>query len=169
MSVRKALMTEPDRLRVARLLEAESRWPTEHGRQSCGLRRMLADAAVVPEDRIPTDVVTLHSRIRVKDLGLGHESILLLVEPGHALPSAGSISVLSPLGAALLGRRRGEEIAYRGPSGLRRLRIEDVLFQPEASRLRPGLTGPALTGSVSGGTNLGRLEEPTPGSEEQRT
>jgi len=146
MSVRSTLITEPDLLRLAGLLEAASRWPAEHAGHSRALRGILANAVVVPEHQVPADVVTLHSRVRVKDLGLGHEKTWLLVEPAHALASAGNISVLSPLGAALLGRRRGDVVEYRGPSGPRRLRIQQVLFQPEATRPRPANETPGNIG-----------------------
>ena len=54
-----------------------------------------------------------------------------VVFPRAANAAAGNISVLAPLGMAVLGRRVGEEITWSVPAGARRLRVEDVLYQPE--------------------------------------
>jgi regulator of nucleoside diphosphate kinase len=59
-----------------------------------------------------------------------------LVIPAHASEAAGAISVLSPFGVALLGRREGDVAEYSVAGGLRLLRIEQVLHQPEAAARR---------------------------------
>ena len=61
------------------------------------------------------------------------DATYLLVTPAQASAPAGTISVLSPVGAALLGRRQGDTIECRVPGSPRLLKVEQVLYQPEAA------------------------------------
>jgi len=134
MSIERVYVTEPDLLTLAYILEAESRWPSADRQVVLALRSKLAGAAVVPEQRVPPDVVTLLSRVHVKDLKTGSDTNCLLVVPAYASTAGNRVSVLSPLGAALLGGRQGDEVDYWVQGGRRRSRVERVLFQPEAQR-----------------------------------
>jgi regulator of nucleoside diphosphate kinase len=125
------LVTEPDMLKLAQLLEGQSRWPALEEEHRGGLRPVLASAKVVKDDEVPRDVITLNSTVRAKDLEAGTDHTHALVMPVHASDVAGAVSVLSPLGVALLGRREGDEIEYRVPGDTRRLMVEQVLYQPE--------------------------------------
>ncbi len=133
MSVERILITEPDMAQLADLLEAERRWPMLDRKHVRALARKLAIAAVVHSKAIPADVITLQSRVRIKDMDTGNDATSVLVMPVHASPASGAISVLSPAGAALMARREGDEVEVRVPGGPRRLRIEQMLYQPEAS------------------------------------
>lgn len=90
----------------------------------------LERARIADPDDVPADVVTIHTRVRVLDLVSGERRELTLVLPHQSDASAGRISVLAPLGTALLGYRVGDEIEWLMPGGLRRMRIESV--QPPA-------------------------------------
>ena len=92
---------------------------------------------VEPSD-VPADVVTLHSTARVTDLESGAKMEYTIVLPGEANYEAGRISVLAPLGTALLGYRVGDEIEWEVPRGTRRLRIDAVVEQPEAAARAAG-------------------------------
>ena len=88
-------------------------------------------AIVVPEDRIPANVVTMNSRLIYADESTGTTREVELVYPDDADPVAGKISVLAPVGCALLGLSAGQSIDWSLPSGqVHRLRVERVLFQP---------------------------------------
>jgi regulator of nucleoside diphosphate kinase len=95
------------------------------------LERHLLDAEVVPASRIGPEVVTMGSEGRVRDLDSGETFSFRVVFPRAADAATGSISVLAPLGMAVLGRAAGEEITWRVPAGTRRLRVDAVLYQPE--------------------------------------
>ncbi len=82
---------------------------------------------------IPANVVTMNSRVVLHDLGSGEEKTYTLVFPRNANVDTGAISVLAPVGTAILGYAAGDEIEWRVPSGTRRFRIEEVLYQPEAA------------------------------------
>lgn len=88
-------------------------------------------AIVVPSDRIPKDVVTMNSRLVYLDESTGSTREVELVYPDEADPMAGRVSVLAPVGCALLGLSAGQSIDWTLPGGkVHRLRVERVLSQP---------------------------------------
>jgi regulator of nucleoside diphosphate kinase len=89
----------------------------------------LERARIADPDDVPADVISIYSRVRVLDLTSGDRRELTLVLPRESDASAGRISVLAPLGTALLGYRAGDEIEWQMPGGLRRMRIESVQLQ----------------------------------------
>ncbi len=98
------------------------------------LAEELERAIVVPTDRIPKDVVTMNSRLIYSDESIGTSCEVELVYPGEADPMNGRVSVLAPVGCALLGLRAGQSIDWNLPGGkVHRLRVERVLFQPQSS------------------------------------
>jgi regulator of nucleoside diphosphate kinase len=92
----------------------------------------LDRAVVIGIDEMPPDVVTMNSRVRLRD---GRRTwIMSLVFPDHADPEEDCVSVLAPLGAALLGCRVGQRVTFRVPGGSERsCDILSVLYQPEAA------------------------------------
>jgi regulator of nucleoside diphosphate kinase len=93
----------------------------------------LARANVVGQSDIDGNVVTMNSEVVCEELETGVRRTLRIVYPRDADASRGWISVLAPLGCALLGLRVGQQIAWRMPSGVRRVRVLAVPYQPEAS------------------------------------
>lgn len=90
-------------------------------------------AEVVSHDQVAADVVTMNSTVRFVDEASGREFVLTLVYPERGgVP--GCISVLAPVGIALLGLRKGQNIDWTGPNGRAlKLKIIDILYQPEAN------------------------------------
>lgn len=97
------------------------------------LEAELDRAEVVDTKDIPRDVITMRSKVRLKDLVSGESNTYSLVFPTEADFSEGKISVLAPIGTAILGYRQGDTIEWSVPSGLRKLKVEEVLYQPEAA------------------------------------
>ena len=93
----------------------------------------LARAEVVAPEHLPSDVVTMNSDLVYEDVATGARRRIRIVYPDKADVERGWVSVLAPLGHALLGLRVGQEIQWRVPRGLRRLRIVAVPYQPEAT------------------------------------
>ena len=93
----------------------------------------LNRAVVVAPKEVPGDVITMNSRVRLVDLDQGTELEYTLVYPQDADVSAGRISIVAPIGAAMLGYRVGDVIEWEVPAGTRRLRVEELLYQPEAA------------------------------------
>ena len=100
------------------------------------LRDKLAAAAVVPAHRVPVDVVTMNSRLKYRDETPGEPRCAKLVYPREA-DGMRRISVLSPLGTALLDAAIGEEVEADIPgAGRRRIRVQDIVSQPEREARR---------------------------------
>ena len=132
MMTRSIVITQPDMTKL-RALAGAGRAPSTYDQAHLqALETELERATVVKSDEVPGDVVTMHTRVLVRDL---HDDTLIectLVFPSHADVGAKKISVLAPFGTALLGYREGDEFVWPMPGGDRRLRIERVLWQPEA-------------------------------------
>ncbi len=126
-------LTELDHVRLTNLVQrhkygrrvSTARMPIEH---------VLGEADVVPWRQVPADVVTMHSRVLLKDLQTGTENELTLCYPADADASAAYVSVLSPVGWSLLGQQVGATVFWPTPAGgTLSAEILDVLFQPESS------------------------------------
>ncbi len=87
---------------------------------------------VQPED-IPSDVVTMNSTVCIEDIDTEEEEIYTLVFPEDADLSQGKISILAPIGTAMLGYEVGDSFEWEVPGGIRKLRVKRILYQPEAS------------------------------------
>jgi regulator of nucleoside diphosphate kinase len=92
----------------------------------------LHRAAVVPHQVIGPDVVTMNSEVVYEDTATGLRRTVRVVYPDAADASRGSISVLAPIGSALLGLRIGQRIEWPFPRGKRHLVVVDIPYQPEA-------------------------------------
>jgi regulator of nucleoside diphosphate kinase len=97
------------------------------------LEEELDEAEIVASEDIPSDVVTMRSKIKLKDLDTNEERVYSIVFPSEANSDEGKISILAPLATALLGFRRGDTVEFQAPSRLRRLKVEEILYQPESS------------------------------------
>jgi regulator of nucleoside diphosphate kinase len=136
MRDRPIVITELDAARLRGLLAAFATARRDQGHLE-ELTAELERASVVEHSDLPRDVVTMHTRVRVADLMTGERRELLLVFPGQADVAAQRVSVLAPIGTALLGYREGDEVEWTTPGGLRRLRIEQVIqppAEPESGR-----------------------------------
>ncbi|RRN56430.1 nucleoside diphosphate kinase regulator [Pseudoxanthomonas sp. SGNA-20] len=94
----------------------------------------LNRAEVVPPEQVPADVVTMHSQVECEDEASGEKHVLTLVYPNEADVEKGRVSVLAPVGTALLGLSVGQSIDWQAPGGRPlRLRVTAVRYQPEAA------------------------------------
>ena len=93
----------------------------------------LNGAVVVPPSELPADVVTMNSRVRLTDLDSGKTHEYTLVYPNEANYAEGKVSIVAPVGAAMIGYREGDEFEWEVPGGRRRFRVDAVLYQPEAA------------------------------------
>lgn len=93
----------------------------------------LGRAKVVKSTNVPSDVVTMNSRLIYRDLEEDSVSEITLVFPDKANLEQGKMSVFSPIGTALLGYAVGETLEWDVPAGTRKLKIEELLYQPEAA------------------------------------
>ena len=128
-------ITELDRQRLEKLIEIAGERPNgdENYEYLRKLESELDAAETVSPREVPRDVITMRSRVRLRDLTTNEEMIYTLVFPSEAKFDEGKISVLAPVGTAMLGYRRGDRIEWQVPSGVRRLSVEEVVYQPESN------------------------------------
>jgi regulator of nucleoside diphosphate kinase len=119
------VLSRPDAYRLRAILGARrgSLRDREHLED---LHDEIERARIVDENLIAPDVVTMGAEVRVRDGVTGLSAKYVVVPPAQADLAAGYISVLAPLGTALLGYREGDEVEWHMPGGVRRLRIEKV-------------------------------------------
>ena len=135
MEYRDIYITEFDLNRLSELLEVglSFRGSKSESGHLDGLKEELDRAHIVLPKDIPPDTVTMNSRVRLSDVSKAGELIYTLVFPRDADAATGSISVLAPVGTAILGCRVGDIIEWQVPAGKRKLKIEEILYQPEAA------------------------------------
>lgn len=133
MTERTVFITNYDYKRLELLLDAMNSVPQNRRDDLSCLEAELESCKVVAPDEIPANVVTLNSRVKYLDLDSKQERIVTLVFPSNADLSAGKISVTTPFGAAILGYAEGDVVAWKAFSGKKTLRIEEILYQPEAA------------------------------------
>jgi regulator of nucleoside diphosphate kinase len=127
-------INEVDLARLRKLIDLAREYGNDANRMYLDrLDGELERAEVVNPIDIPKDVVTMRSTVRLKDLDNGKEMVYSLVFPNEADIDEGKISVLAPVGTAMIGYRVGDVIEWEVPSGLRRLKVEEIIYQPEAS------------------------------------
>jgi len=135
MERRDIYITEFDLNRLTELLGV---WQTFKGSKSTsihleGLSEELDRAHIVAPKDIPSDVVTMNSRVRLSDTSKEEDLVYSLVFPRDADAEAGKISILAPIRTAILGYKVGDIIEWLVPLGIRKVKIEEVLYQPEAA------------------------------------
>jgi len=122
-------ITQQDMARLRPLIEG-----IKHSRDDLrGLQAELERARVVTAADLPPDVITMNSKARLRDLDTGEEMIFTVVFPGKASIEHDKISVVAPIGTAMLGHRVGDKFEWEVPAGSVRLQVEEVLYQPEAA------------------------------------
>ena len=133
MKAKNIVITEADYVRLRRLVESSRLFRQHDAKHLDDLEQELERAAIMKAGEVPSDVVTMNSRVKVKDLNSGRVTTYQIVFPGQADIAKNRISVLAPIGTGLLGYRAGTTIEWQVPSGMRRFRILEVEYQPEAA------------------------------------
>lgn len=121
------MITDTDLQRLLPVIEQSDTPASE------ALEMELHRAVVVNAQQVPRDLVTMNSDLVYEDVETKARRRVTLVYPKDADASRGKISVLAPIGSALLGLRVGQEIEWQTPSGAKRIRVVEVHYQPEAN------------------------------------
>lgn len=122
-------VTRKDHARIMSLLTQRSMSDHED------LELELDRANIIEDHQVPEDLVTMNSKIRYTDLRSKKEFEITLVYPADADSKENKVSILAPLGSALIGLKVGEEIEWTFPNGLpKKLKVLEVVYQPEANK-----------------------------------
>jgi len=133
MSNRQIWITTYDMERLVSLIEGVKAADSQKKSYLKQLEQELERANIVNPQNIPRDIITMNSIVRIKDLESGEEKTYTLVFPSNARIEENKISILSAIGTALIGYQTGDIIEWKVPAGLKRLKVEEILYQPEAS------------------------------------
>jgi len=93
----------------------------------------LDRAEAMKPQEIPDDVITMNSTFRLRDVDTDQETVYTLVFPGDADSARGKVSILAPIGTAVLGYKIGDMIEWEVPAGRKRFKVEQIMYQPEAA------------------------------------
>lgn len=133
MRQRKIVITKFDKERLEELIAVAEEFGGKNRQDLEDLAEELARAKVVLSKAIPRHVATMNSKVVLRDVDTSEEMTYSLVFPKDADIDAGAISILAPVGTAILGYCEGDVIEWSVPAGIRRIRIEKILYQPEAA------------------------------------
>ncbi len=134
MNTRQIYITRNDLARLEELLRTARAFSEERDSDYLGqLEALLEGSYTVSAREVPADVVTMNSRVRLTSSDGGLSTVYTVVFPADADAARQRVSVLAPLGAALLGGRVGQDAVWETPEGTRQLRVAEMLYQPEAA------------------------------------
>lgn len=139
------LVSSVDYDRLDMLLRDEVAGGTTPRERLRALRTRLQQAQVLAPSEMPDDVIMMNSTVNLRDLDADEVAVCSLTYPAFADGLGSCISVLAPLGTAILGHRAGNLLTWEMPFGCLRIKVEDVAFQPEKCRTQAS-NGEAASG-----------------------
>ncbi|MCA9075868.1 MAG: nucleoside diphosphate kinase regulator [Planctomycetaceae bacterium] len=128
---RQIIISSEDQARLESLFHSRFATAFEDKPYLQSLRGELDDAQIIHPDDMPPDVVTMNSTVRLREVGSKNVETYTLVYPQDANIAEDKLSVLAPIGTAILGYRVGDLVRWNVPSGVARFRIQELVFQPE--------------------------------------
>jgi len=133
MANRIIYITDNDMRRLRELIIVAREFGKEDEMYLQELENELNRGKVVKPQDIPPNVITMNSEVYLRDLNTKEEITYRLVFPYRADASKGRVSILAPIGTALLGYSVGDTIEWKVPAGIAKLKVEKILYQPEAA------------------------------------
>ncbi len=125
-------ITQFDKDRLVHLLGEARRGEYRGSHYLDRLEKELDRANVVSSKNIPPDVITMNTKAFLVDVDSGEEMIFTLVFPEDADIVQDKISILAPIGTAMLGYRVGDVFEWIVPDGIRKIKVKEILYQPES-------------------------------------
>jgi regulator of nucleoside diphosphate kinase len=133
MEPRDIYITEFDLARLKELVNVGISFKERDRDYLESLRNELDRAHIVESTAIPHDIVTMNSQVRIEDMDTGDQNVYTLVFPSDARIAEKKVSILAPIGTAMLGCRVGDTVDWPVPAGNRKVRIKEIPYQPEAA------------------------------------
>lgn len=133
MEKREIYITEYDAERLKDLISEAKRLVPRGNEYLESLEAELDRGHLVAPTEVPPDVITMNSTVCLVDLETNEEMVYTLVFPQDADIDQSKISILAPIGTAMLGYRVGDVFMWQVPDGVRRLKVRQILYQPEAA------------------------------------
>ncbi len=133
MSTKSIQITEFDLQRLNKLLREAQHTDYRGSEYLAELRAELDRAQIVPSQAVSHEVVTMNSKVVLLDPLTRKEETFTLVFPEDADIGQGKISILAPIGTAMLGGELGDSFKSKAPAGKRRMKVKRIIYQPEAA------------------------------------
>jgi regulator of nucleoside diphosphate kinase len=131
MSQPKIIITATDRQRLEFLLTSAFSEAIDSRSHLDALRTELRRATIVDSEDVPDDVITMNSIVCLYDIDYDVTDTYTLVYPRDADILDNKVSILAPIGTAILGCRVGDTVAWQSSAGRRYVQVKELLFQPE--------------------------------------
>jgi len=133
MSDQTIYITQFDMDRLMDLIESIRACTKKVNKNIEKLEHELLRANLVDQKKVSKDIITMNSTVMVTDVDSGEQNTYTLVFPSEADIAQNKLSILAPRGMALLGYSRGDIVVWDVPGGNMKLRIDNILYQPEAA------------------------------------
>ena len=133
MVMKNIYITDNDMRRLRELIMVARQFKKEEERYLQELEAELNRATIIKSQDVPPDVITMNSEVHLRDLNTKEAITYTLVFPDQADASQGRVSILAPIGTALLGYSVGDVIEWKVPAGVAKLKVEKIIYQPEAN------------------------------------
>lgn len=127
------ILTRPDYSRIQKCIDMAKRSKTIGINEAEILLNELHSASIVEPQEVPGDVVTMNTIVRISFLNSNKTIQFRIVYPDAANIKENKISIFSPVATALIGYKVSDEIEWIVPSGLTKIRIDEIVYQPEAA------------------------------------
>lgn len=131
--MKKIILNRLDYARIKKSINVAREYKSITEKEAEELLNELNSAKIVDPEDVPSNVVTMNSIVKISFLNNDKQVQFQIVYPDEANLKANKISIFSPIATALIGYQKGDEIEWIVPAGLTRIRIDEIIYQPEAS------------------------------------
>lgn len=129
----KLIINRLDYARIKKSINDARQSGSISNREAEKLMAELDAAEIVDPEAIPNNIVTMNSIVKVSFLHNGKQVQFQIVYPDQANLKEKKVSIFSPVATALIGYKVGDEVDWVVPTGLTRIRIDEIIYQPEAA------------------------------------
>lgn len=129
----KIIINRLDYARIKKCIDDAKQFKSISNAEAENLLKELDAAEIVKPEAIPSNVVTMNSIVKLSFLNNNKQVVFQIVYPDQASLKENKISIFSPIATALIGYKVADEIEWIVPAGLTKIRIDEIVYQPEAS------------------------------------
>ena len=127
------ILNRLDQVRIQKCIEDAKNVKSITASESDILMKELNSAEILDPEKIPSTVVTMNSIVSISFLNTNKQVQFQIVYPKEANLKDNKISIFSPIATALIGYQEGDEVEWLVPAGLTKIKIDKIIYQPEAS------------------------------------
>jgi len=131
--MKKIILNRLDYARIKKSINVAREYKSITEKEAEELLNELESAKIVDPEDVPSNVVPMNSIVKISFLNNDKQVQFQIVYPDEANLKTNKISIFSPIATALIGYQTGDEIEWIVPAGLTRIRIDEIIYQPEAS------------------------------------